>query len=85
MKFWTKNIWIIPIHQPSPGHWLLCLAYITHCELCLFDSFAEWKPWLADVNVWHTLYIFRILPLTTSTEHYEAYHLTLEHCEKNPF
>ena len=50
--FWTKDIWIIPIHRPSlVGHWVLCTALLSHCELCLFDSMAEEKPWRADVQV----------------------------------
>ena len=50
--FWTKDIWIIPIHRLSPvGHWVLCVALISHHELRLFDSLAEEKPWQADVQV----------------------------------
>ena len=50
--FWTKDIWIIPIHRPSPvGHWVLCVALISHHELHLFDSLAKEKPWRADVQV----------------------------------
>ena len=50
-KFWTKDIWIIPIHRPSSQHWVLCLAQITDHELRLFDSLAEQKPWHVDVDV----------------------------------
>ena len=50
--FWTKDIWIIPIHRPSPvGHWVLCIALLSRRELRLFDSLAEEKPWRADVQV----------------------------------
>ncbi|KAI9568683.1 hypothetical protein HD554DRAFT_2021804, partial [Boletus coccyginus] len=42
---------IIPIHRPSIGHWVLCVAHIFYCELCLFDSLAEQIQWKADVLV----------------------------------
>ena len=56
-KFWTKDVWIIPIHRPSSAHWVLCLAHITHRELRLFDSLAEKTPWHADVDVCSVLYV----------------------------
>ena len=51
-RFWIKDMWILPVHRPSPvGHWVLCIAFL-HCrELCLFDSLAEEKGWPADVQV----------------------------------
>ncbi|KIJ59525.1 hypothetical protein HYDPIDRAFT_49728, partial [Hydnomerulius pinastri MD-312] len=50
--FWSKNIWIIPIHRPSPvGHWVLCIANFSRKQLLLFDSLGKQKPWWADVHV----------------------------------
>ena len=52
MRFWTKDTWILPVHRPSPvGHWVLCIAFLCHRELCLFDSLAEEKGWPANVQV----------------------------------
>ncbi|KAF9231589.1 hypothetical protein BU15DRAFT_90869 [Melanogaster broomeanus] len=49
--FWSKDVWIIPIHRPSPvGHWVLCVAHFSRKELLLFDSLSEMKPWRADVQ-----------------------------------
>ncbi|KAG6376561.1 hypothetical protein JVT61DRAFT_1537 [Boletus reticuloceps] len=48
-QFWTKDLWILPIHRP--GHWVLCITDLSRCELRLFDSLAEESPWRKDVNV----------------------------------
>jgi len=63
-KFWTKDVWIIPIHWPSSAHWVLCMAYITRRQLCLFDSLAEQAPWHADIDVCSALYV--LPPLLTT-------------------
>ncbi|KAF8131913.1 hypothetical protein EV363DRAFT_1449621 [Boletus edulis] len=47
-NFWTKDTWIFPIYRP--GHWVLCVADFTRCELRLFDSLAEEQPWRSDVT-----------------------------------
>ncbi|KAG1892711.1 hypothetical protein F4604DRAFT_1565355 [Suillus subluteus] len=40
--FWEKDVWILPIHRPSPvGHWVFCMIYIQTKQLHLFDSLAE--------------------------------------------
>ncbi|KAF8124776.1 hypothetical protein EV363DRAFT_1177524 [Boletus edulis] len=50
-SFWTKNIWIIPIHRPGiVGHWVLCVVNISRQEILLFDSMAERQPWRANVQ-----------------------------------
>ena len=50
-KFWTKDIWIIPIHRQIAGHWVLCIAHLSRHELRLFDSLGEQRPWRNDVQV----------------------------------
>ncbi|KAG9309294.1 hypothetical protein JVU11DRAFT_10781 [Chiua virens] len=47
-SFWTKDIWILPIHRP--GHWVLCIARLAHGELLLFDSLGKQHPWRMDVK-----------------------------------
>ncbi|KAG1879878.1 hypothetical protein F4604DRAFT_1923085 [Suillus subluteus] len=50
-SFWDKDVWILPIHRPSPvGHWVFCAIYISTKELHLFDSLAERRPWKNDVK-----------------------------------
>ncbi|KAF8836910.1 hypothetical protein BDN67DRAFT_991962 [Paxillus ammoniavirescens] len=49
--FWSKDLWIIPIHRPLlVGHWVVCIVYFSCKELQLFDSLGEQKPWRADVQ-----------------------------------
>ncbi|KAG9309813.1 hypothetical protein JVU11DRAFT_10190 [Chiua virens] len=49
-RFWTKDLWIIPIHRPAPeNHWVLCIANFSRRELRLFDSFAQQKLWESDI------------------------------------
>jgi hypothetical protein len=43
--FWLKDIWIIPIHRPDPGHWVLCIAYVQSRKLLLFDSLGKIGGW----------------------------------------
>lgn len=62
MEFWTKDMWILPIYRP--GHWVLCIADFTRCELQLFDSLAEEKPWQSNVNVHSPRCLFYRLLLT---------------------
>jgi Ulp1 family protease len=51
-RFWSKDILIIPIHRPSiVGHWVMCIAYLSHRELRLFDNLGEQRPWKADIQV----------------------------------
>ncbi|KAG2067368.1 hypothetical protein BDR04DRAFT_1027806 [Suillus decipiens] len=50
--FWEREIWLLPIHCPSPvGHWVFCAIYILSKELHFFDSLAEWQPWRTDIKV----------------------------------
>ncbi|KIK80791.1 hypothetical protein PAXRUDRAFT_36082 [Paxillus rubicundulus Ve08.2h10] len=50
--FWSKDLWIIPIHRPSLiSHWVVCIAYFSCKELQLFDSLGEQKPCPADMQV----------------------------------
>ncbi|KAH7903392.1 hypothetical protein BJ138DRAFT_1020714, partial [Hygrophoropsis aurantiaca] len=62
-SYWTKDVWIIPIHRPLPvGHWVLCTAYFSTRKLYLFDSFAEEIPWGNDIKDIMTL-ISRLLTI----------------------
>lgn len=53
--YWTRDVWIIPIHQPAPDeHWVLCVASVPLRRLFLFDSLAEEKPWIHEMKVSYT-------------------------------
>lgn len=50
--YWEKDLWLLPIHRPSPvGHWVFCAVYTSTKELHLFDSLADRQPWKNDVKV----------------------------------
>jgi hypothetical protein len=51
LKYWEKDIWILPIHRPKALHWVLCVVDLRTHQLFLFDSFAELRPWEEDVPV----------------------------------
>lgn len=50
LKYWEKDIWIIPIHRASASHWVLCCVFLQTREILLFDSFAERHPWKHEVK-----------------------------------
>ncbi|KAF9488817.1 hypothetical protein BDN71DRAFT_1368225, partial [Pleurotus eryngii] len=50
--YWTKDVWIIPIHCPSPkSHWVLCVAYPHSHKMFLFDSFGQRHSWTQNIEV----------------------------------
>ncbi|KAG2126329.1 uncharacterized protein EDB93DRAFT_1097153 [Suillus bovinus] len=51
--YWEKDVWVLPIHQPSGsiGHWVICVIHKFNKELLLFDSLGEKKPWKNNVKV----------------------------------
>lgn len=50
-QYWTKDIWILPIHRPEAHHWVLCVICLNKKRLCLFDSFAAKQPWHAESKI----------------------------------
>jgi hypothetical protein len=50
--FWTKDIWILPIHRTTPAdHWVLGIVFIHSHQLLLFDSLSSKRRWKQDVKV----------------------------------
>lgn len=49
--YWTKDVWILPIHRPATKHWVLCVVYPLKKKLHLFDSFAEQTSWHTETKV----------------------------------
>lgn len=50
-EYWTRDVWILPIHRPEAHHWVLCVVYLQEKQLHLFDSFADQRPWHAESKV----------------------------------
>jgi Ulp1 family protease len=52
MEYWSKDIWILPIHRTRPAkHWVQCTISLNTRKLLLFDSFAAVQPWKHEVTV----------------------------------
>ncbi|KAJ7573823.1 hypothetical protein C8J56DRAFT_1065738 [Mycena floridula] len=50
-EYWSKDIWIIPIHRPSEHHWVLAVAIRSQMKLYLYDSFAgDLASWSDDIS-----------------------------------
>lgn len=50
MEYWSKDVWIIPIHRPSTTHWVLCCVSLPMREIRLFDSFAQRASWKHEIK-----------------------------------
>ena len=51
LKFWEKDVWIIPIHRPQERHWVLAVLYLQFKEVHVFDSLAGKLSWHSDIEV----------------------------------
>lgn len=50
-EFWSKPIWILPIHRLAAEHWVLAIILPHQQKILLFDSFANAKAWERDLPV----------------------------------
>jgi hypothetical protein len=69
--FWDKEVWIFPVHRSSPGHWVLCTAYIRERRLLLFDSLGGRRDWDNDLKVYPQI----SLSINILTNRNVGYHL----------
>jgi Ulp1 protease family, C-terminal catalytic domain len=79
--YWEKDVWILPIHRPRALHWVLGVIYVRENRILLFDSFAEEKPWRADIKDILTL-ISRMTTLATRNGH--PLHLNINNFTAHP-
>ncbi|KAF9457042.1 hypothetical protein BDZ94DRAFT_1176434 [Collybia nuda] len=63
LEYWSKDVWILPIHRRTPKHWVVCTIHLSSRKLYLFDSFAARAPWKHEIQVSH--YTCRAFPLFT--------------------
>ncbi|KAF7977559.1 hypothetical protein HWV62_3356 [Athelia sp. TMB] len=50
VEYWSKSVWVLPIHRQDAHHWVVCVIYPQHKQLHLFDSFADRRAWHADIK-----------------------------------
>ncbi|KAF8178009.1 hypothetical protein BJ912DRAFT_856565, partial [Pholiota molesta] len=67
-NFWTKDIWIVPIHRRSECHWVLAIVYLQRREVHLFDSLAGRASWNRDVQS-VSVFISRLIQLANQHGH----------------
>ncbi|TEB16313.1 hypothetical protein FA13DRAFT_1650797, partial [Coprinellus micaceus] len=48
-SYWSKKVWIIPIHRIRPEHWVVCIAYPASRLALLFDSLCDEAGWRSDL------------------------------------
>ncbi len=50
-EYWSKTVWIIPIHRRGANHWVMAVLYLERKEVHLYDSFGSQPAWHQDVQV----------------------------------
>ncbi|KAJ7917138.1 hypothetical protein B0H13DRAFT_1608630 [Mycena leptocephala] len=53
-EYWTKPLWLIPIHRPVEEHWVCAVVDVHRQSIYFFDSFADhsgWRPNLRDIMI----------------------------------
>ena len=40
LSYWERKVWILPVHQRTRHHWILCVVYVDKGEVHIFDSLA---------------------------------------------
>lgn len=76
-EFWTKDLWIIPIHRPQEVHWTVACVCVSRRSIEVFDSLAIAQSTSQDLQVRmlviylvtvHSLMTFKeCLPVCSST------------------
>ena len=49
-EFWTKDIWLLPIHK-NQNHWVLAIVYWKETCIAYFDSLSDLSTFESDVKV----------------------------------
>lgn len=73
LEYWSKPVWIIPIHRTHPDHWVVCIAVPGDRQIFLFDSLAEQQRWPRDIKVCTFIKILYIL-FTVMTGYHDPCH-----------
>ncbi|KAJ7790856.1 hypothetical protein B0H14DRAFT_2396104 [Mycena olivaceomarginata] len=52
-EYWTRRLWIIPIHRPKDEHWVVVVAAVQEQRLFFLDSLNQRKGWRRDIQGIH--------------------------------
>ncbi|KAF7337089.1 ULP-PROTEASE domain-containing protein [Mycena venus] len=81
-EYWTKALWLIPIHRPVEQHWVCAVVDVHRQSIYFFDSFAAcsgWRPNLRDIMILITRMVVlsnrhgHALNISTGDEPWSAY------------
>ena len=50
-EYWTKTIWIIPVHCLAQKHWVLCVVNHVLQHIDFFDSIVQQSEWMNNIQV----------------------------------
>ncbi|KAG6827850.1 hypothetical protein H0H92_010266 [Tricholoma furcatifolium] len=49
-EYWSRDVWILPIHHSATQHWVMCTIFPCRGEIFVFDSLARSELWLRQVQ-----------------------------------
>ncbi|KAJ7251184.1 hypothetical protein B0H12DRAFT_1018887, partial [Mycena haematopus] len=49
-QYWTKSIWLLPIHRPAEQHWVCAVIDISSTSIYFYDSLASRSGWRRDLR-----------------------------------
>ncbi|KAF7326957.1 hypothetical protein MVEN_02589900 [Mycena venus] len=88
-EYWTKALWLIPIHRPVEQHWVCAVVDVHRQSIYFFDSFAAcsgWRPNLRDIMILITQMVVlsnrhgHALNISTGDEPWSAYPMFEVNC-----
>ncbi|KAJ6542921.1 hypothetical protein B0H19DRAFT_1076947 [Mycena capillaripes] len=50
-EYWTKSVWLLPIHRPAEQHWVCAVVDIPSQSVYCYDSLASQSGWRRDLCV----------------------------------
>ncbi|KAI0710611.1 hypothetical protein C8Q76DRAFT_624385 [Earliella scabrosa] len=50
-RFWEKDMWVFPIHQPAKQHWEVAVVYFQTRRIAYFDSFGDKNSWKNEIKL----------------------------------
>ncbi|KAJ7202987.1 hypothetical protein B0H12DRAFT_1035731 [Mycena haematopus] len=67
-QYWTKSLWLIPIHRPAEQHWVCAVVDVPSTTLYFYDSLASRSGWRGNLRDIMTL-VTRMVVLANRNGH----------------
>ncbi|KAG6808439.1 hypothetical protein H0H92_004109, partial [Tricholoma furcatifolium] len=65
-EYWSRDVWILPIHHSATQHWVMCTVFPHRGEIYIFDSLAARESWPQQVQLTRTASKFNWPPVVGS-------------------